>query len=268
MSGCRARVNYMKDDGEVDPVEVEIVNGRTVRTVGWQRCGFELMEHRSSVQDWDDEEQLQNIYHEEMAALATRLSGCSHAVISDHIVRNPERARLHQDYAPIQFAHSDFTETYGDRIKEFYRAAPPQAQAGLQRAGVSLQTVMSAARVMILQFWRNIGPRKMDLPLAFCDAESVPRADLRGFRVDGYAGGDFSFDTFGVAAPEISAAHRWFSFPELSRNEVVAFRTYDSQRAEQQQPFWTPHCAYRDPDVPDGGPQRCSIEVRATCLFD
>ena len=40
-----------------------------------------------------------------------------------------------------------------------------------------------APRLMILQFWRNLGPAKMDLPLAFCDARGVSKDQTRAFPV-------------------------------------------------------------------------------------
>ena len=45
-----------------------------------------------------------------------------------------------------------------------------------------------ARRLVILQFWRNLGPAKMDLPLAFCDARTVPKSEVRAFPVSNYAG--------------------------------------------------------------------------------
>ena len=41
----------------------------------------------------------------------------------------------------------------------------------------------------------------------------------------------------------------------------------DSARVGTDQPFWTPHSAYRDPAVALGAPSRYSIELRATCLW-
>ena len=120
---------------------------------------------------------------------------------------------------------------------------------------------------MILQFWRNVGPAKMDLPLAFCDSRSVGREEVRAFPVRDYAGGGFDFDTLGVIAPRSPVQHRWYVFPEMQVDEVVAFRTFDSEYVSSGGAFWTPHSAFRDPSVPLGQPARRSIELRATCLF-
>ena len=49
-------------------------------------------------------------------------------------------------------------------------------------------------------------------------------------------------------------------------DEVVAFRTYDSDMVASGEPYWTPHGAVRDPEVELGQPARSSIELRATKL--
>ncbi len=80
-------------------------------------------------------------------------------------------------------------------------------------------------------------------------------------------GGGFDFEALAVAAPEEPSQHHWYVYPELRADEVVAFRTYDSELVASGAPFWTPHSAFADPRVRRGEPSRRSIELRATCLF-
>jgi len=47
------------------------------------------------------------------------------------------------------------------------------ARAALERNGLTAADVQRSRRMVILQFWRNIGPAKMDFPIAFCDARSI-----------------------------------------------------------------------------------------------
>ncbi|MEM7100250.1 MAG: CmcJ/NvfI family oxidoreductase [Pseudomonadota bacterium] len=263
---CRAVMNYAVSDAAVDSVEVDIHNARSNSELAWEAAGFELIEHESQVSDWTDEAEIAQYYYAEMEAEAKALTGCDHALIGGHILRNPTEAAKHLDYAPIQYVHSDFTHTYGDLVKGRYTSYEPFAQKALDRAGIDASAVTDASRILILQFWRNVGPVEMDLPLAFCDARSVPEEDLVSFHVPEYGGDSVPFDTFGVSKPELEGAHRWYVFPELDVNEAVAFRTYDSERAANGAPFWTPHSAFADPLV-HGPRARHSIEVRATCLF-
>lgn len=265
---CQTELNYVNAHG-IEPKDVTIFNGRmSTNPKGWERRGFELMTHHSNVLNWDDDDEVAKLYYGEMTSLAKTLSGCTHALMDGHINRNPQQALAHQDYAPIQFVHSDFTESYGNSICEYYESVEDGPRNALERAKVGAEAIRSSTRILILQFWRNVGEPRMDLPLALCEAESVSREELQDFHVSSYAGGDFGFDTFGVKAPQSHDQHRWFAFPEMSDHEVLALRTYDSERAALRKPFWTPHSAFRDPNVSAGNPARKSIEVRATCLFE
>jgi len=120
---------------------------------------------------------------------------------------------------------------------------------------------------VILQFWRNIGDAKMDFPIAFCDARTVTPADGRPFPVKDYAGSGVDFEALAVLAPTESSPSRWYAFPELQTDEVIAFRTYDTELVERGDTWFTPHSAFRDPDVGVGRPARSSIELRAICLY-
>jgi hypothetical protein len=259
---CRATLHYI--GGERD---VTIRDGRAAALPGWAVCGFERRDHRAAVTDWDDEAALAAVHHPEMAALAQQMTGCDHALVIGHIKRNPQAAAQHHDLAPISLVHSDFADSYGAHLRDRYGRPNAESAAALEAAGITPEQAASARRILVLQFWRNIGPAKMDLPLAFCDARTVPRAEVVAFPVTNYAGGGISFDALGVQAPRDPERHAWYGFDELRDDEVVAFRTYDSDRVGTGEPYWTPHSAYRDPDVELGRPSRSSIELRATCLF-
>lgn len=263
---CRATLNYATADG-VAPTEVTVHDGRRASNLAWAHNGFERVSHTSAISDWDADTQIEAIHYEEMADLARALSGARAAIVSGHISRNPEQAGNHVDYAPIEYVHSDFTDSYGALVKQRYAQGQDLEVRALARAGVTLEELQQAEHLLILQFWRNVGDPNPDLPLALCDAQTVPRSDLRAFHVPTYAGGDFAFDTFGVQAPAQADAHCWYTFPELDHTEVIAFRTYDSRCIAQDQPFWTPHSAFRNPNAAVNAPARRSIEIRATCLF-
>lgn len=263
-------MNYVTRGGigvETRAVPVTIHDGRKAHLPGWEVCGFELLPHRAAIEDWDDEAEITRIHYAEMEALARRLTGCDFALVSGHIRRNPEEAARHADLGPIRFVHSDFAASYGELVRSRYQQPEPLTREALERAGVSARDVRAARRLLILQFWRNTGPAKMDLPIAFCDPRSVPADDLRVLPVKDYAGGGFDFEALAIAAPEHPDSHRWYTYPEMHPDEVVAFRTFDSDLIAGDAPFWTPHSAFEDPDVPPGKPSRRSIELRASCFF-
>jgi hypothetical protein len=260
---CRSTLNYL--DGGLTPVTIH--DGRTADLPGWEACGFELRHHASAIDDWSDDEVIERVHYPEMATLARELSGCDHVLVFGHIKRNPVKAAEHGDLAPITLVHSDFADSYGNVIRGRYTSPTPEAARSLEEAGLTARDVEQARRTLILQFWRNVGPAKMDLPLAFCDARTVPRSQIRAFPVTNYAGGGIDFDALGVVAPRRPSDHAWYWFDRMQPDEVVAFRTYDTDRIGTDEPYWTPHSAFRDPAVELGRPSRSSIELRATCLW-
>jgi hypothetical protein len=266
---CRASLNYISGTAvAVVPHEVEILDGRAAELPGWQECGFERVDHASAVADWSDDDELAAVHHAEVEALAEAMTGCDHALVSGHIKRGPDQARQHQDLAPITFVHSDFAPSYLDLIRGSYRQKENDGgHAALERHGLTADDVEAARRIVILQFWRNLGPAKMDHPIAFCDARTVRVDDARAFTVSDYAGSGFDFEALGVCAPDAPRRHDWYAFPELRPDETVAFRTFDTDLVRAGETFFTPHSAFRDPDVPVGKPARQSIELRATCVF-
>ena len=267
---CRASFNYVAGGGVGDatrPTEVPIFDGRRASLPGWETCGFELKRHATALPSWSDDAEIERVHYLEVSAFARSLTGCDYALVSGHIKRDPEQAAKHPDLGPIEFVHSDFAESYGQRMRDFYRDGSAEAIRALARSGISADVVAKARRIAIVQFWRNIGAAKMDRPIAFCDARSVTKAELRTLPVHNYAGGGFFFETLAVAAPRDPSTHRWYTFPEMQPDEVVVFRTFDSDRVSRGETFWTPHSAFSDPTVAPGRPSRRSIELRATCLF-
>jgi hypothetical protein len=266
---CRATLNFAARSGELMavPTEVDILDGRTADLPGWQDCGFELVGHESAVRDWSDDDAIAAVHHAEMEDLARRMTGCDVALVSNHIKRGPEHARRHEDLAPISFVHSDFAISYDALVRRsFDDAGREGAVRALERNGLTPDDVHRARRLVIFQFWRNIGPPKMDHPLAFCDARTVTPADARPIPVSDYAGSGIDFEAIAVLGPTHPDQYRWYAFPELRPDEVVAFRTFDTDLVARGETWFTPHSAFRDPDVEIGRPARSSIELRAICL--
>lgn len=264
---CEATLNYSRGDGEHEPVEVTIHDGRAaLDDLEFESCGFTLLQHTSEVNDWRDEAHLEEVHGPEVDALARHLTGCDHTIVFTPIIRSPQTAREIEDYAPIELVHSDFTDDYRPMLQEAGRPYRAFLDPLLEQIGLTREDITRAKRVTLMQFWRNIGAERPDYPLAFCDADTVPRSQLYTFTVPEYGGRRLEFQTFGVKPPADPDDNHWYTFPGLTASEVVAFRTYDSQCAEEGRPFWTPHSAFRDPVAGDPAPQRESLEMRVLCL--
>jgi len=62
-----------------------------------------------------------------------------------------------------------------------------------------------------------------------------------------------------------SAAHEWYTYPYMSRDECLVFKVYDKK---VDGPRFVFHTAFTDPASPPDAPPRRSIEVRAIAFFD
>lgn len=218
--------------------------------------------------DWWNYDELEALHYPEIIYLARRLTGCQCVVIIPALHRSREQADTHPDYGPIEFAHSDYTEAYGGMIADPDHPYCTVFEPNLALTGVSHDDIRRARRVVVLQFWRNIGPIAPDRPIAFCDCQTVSRTSLMPMLLTEYGGLRMEFEVFIATPPAASTEHHWYTFPEMGIDEVVVFRTYDSERAERGEPFWTLHPAFPDPNTGPDAPGRESVEVRAICLFD
>jgi hypothetical protein len=268
---CRADLNYVPREGGFGagsaPVEVEIHDARSAALPGWSACGFELVGHSSAVGDWGDDQEIARVHYPEVEQLARSVTGCDFALVSDHVTRNGARSRREREQAPVRLVHSDFAADYEDVVRESYRGVRGRGAATLARSGLSGDDIETAPRIVMLQVWRNLGAAKMDLPLAFCDSRTVTPDDAVPFRYTGYVAGGRSFDALAIRAPESASDHQWYCYPEMRPSEVVVFRTYDTELVRAQRTWFTPHSAFRDPEVEEGSPARVSIELRILCLY-
>ncbi len=250
----------------LEPVRVAISDGRAcLASLEYERCGFTLLEHRSAVTDWRDEAELEAVHVPEIAELAQDFSGCDRTVVYPPLIRSPQTARTHEDYAPIESVHSDFSEDYRRMISEPGRPYRAFLDPLLARAGLTREDVAAAERVLMLQFWRNIGDPHPDRPFALCDATSIERAELGSMVVPEYGGMRLEFEALFAFAPEDPARHRWFTFPALGVDEVIAFRTYDSRCEDEGRAFWTMHSAFVDPTARPGPGRRRARAWRCEC---
>lgn len=271
---CRTTMHYASRDGALlgpgrAGTEVEVRDGRVADLPGWQECGFELVRHAPHVADWTDDDEIASVHYAEVEALARELTGADAALVSDHVKRSAEPVRRPREQTPVRLVHSDFSDDYADVVRFAYREVRGRGAATLARSGLTTEQIEAAPRIVMMQFWRNLGAPKMDLPVAFCDARTVTREEVRPFPYTGYVAGGRSFDALAVTTPDEGDGdrHGWYVFPEMTLDEVVAFRTYDTELVRQGRTYFTPHSAFRDPDVEEGRPARSSIELRVLCLF-
>jgi hypothetical protein len=119
--------------------------------------------------------------------------------------------------------------------------------------------VASGARIVQVNVWRPIAGPVRRSPLALADAASVAPEDL-------VATDQVFPDRVGeIYHLTYRAPQRWYFAPEMSRDEVLLIKGWDS--VEDGRAQFTPHTAFKLPDQ-DGAPARESIEVRTFVVIE
>ena len=261
---CETYINYASDADRAAR-QVTIFNGRQT-PLSFAENGFELIEHRSEVTDWLDPTQ-QHKHCAEIASVAKDYADCDWVLFYPALVRSEEQAAVSADYAPVQIAHSDYTEKYrsmlGDDDHPYRQILAPSMAA----ADITGQDIRNAQRLLTIQFWRSIGDPVCQWPLCFGDCQTFLRDELYAVLVEEYGGERTEFESL-LVLPGNEKEHQWYTFPNMAAHEVVMFRAYDSDLATSGGHFWTPHTAFYDPCVPKEASHRQSIEMRAICGFN
>ena len=249
------RMRYFANDSSRDtvvlaPEEMMISESRESGAT-LDREGFALFPHRSAVTDFTDAAEVARRHPDEIAALIRDISGADAVVLTGTgVLRYAERSALSgalDNSRPARFAHVDVSDK---TAAIFATRSRPEGKAQPRRSAH-------------FNIWRAISPAPQDVPLALCDARSVAEGDLLPadavFDRDGVDA--WSFEGLVVAH---SPAHRWHWFRDLGRDEVIIFKTNDSDAARAHS---VPHVAFDDPDCPADAPPRASIEMRAIAYW-
>jgi len=212
------------------------------------REGLALVEQRSAVTDFYDEDGLRRIYYPEAERLVAAATGGSRVLVFDHTIRRRVPGAADRSVGaprqPVPRVHNDYTIKSGpQRVRDLLGA---EAEELLRR------------RFSVINVWRPIRGPLRDAPLAVCDAQSVA---FQHFVPTELVYPDRTGETYGVT---YNPAHRWFYVPDMSRDEALLLKCYDS--AQDGTARFAPHTAFEDPTAPADILPRESIELR-TLVF-
>lgn len=247
------------DTADYLPIETHTVRIEDARPMADACCldreGF-VIEHRPSrVLDFFSALGREQ-YLREIEQLIVELTGASKAVaLANGVIRRSERAEGHRrdgTTVPGRFAHCDFSPApAGSRFWVEQLLPAPEASVRLRR------------RFALYNVWRSLSRPPQDTPLALCDARSVMSADAVGCdQILCRPGGqriEFELSVF-----RYNAGQRWCYFPDMSPEEVLVFKGFDSN---PRCAGGVPHAAF---DLPGSGglPARESIDERVVAFFD
>lgn len=232
-----------------EPHKVAVFDGRLVaKSFSLDREGFELVRHPTMVRDFYDDEEVRRVYYPLAEAFIRATLRADRVVIFDHTVRRRiEGAPDIRGAGPRQPAtrvHVDQTVASGpNRVREHVPAEADELLKG---------------RVQVINLWRPIRGPVRDTPLAMCDGLTVAPGDLVASDLiyPGRSGEIYSVN--------YNPGHRWFYFPEMTPDEAILLKCYDSTTDGRTR--FAPHTAFVDPTTPSDAPPRESIELR-TLVF-
>ncbi|WP_315742937.1 MULTISPECIES: CmcJ/NvfI family oxidoreductase [unclassified Bradyrhizobium] len=238
-----------KSTALAEPHQLPVFDGRAVaQGFSLDREGFALVRHPTVVRDFYNDKEVRSVYYPAAEAFLRATLRADRVVIFDHTVRKRvEGAPDVRDGGPRQPStrvHVDQTEHSGvNRVREHLGAEAEDLLKG---------------RVQVINLWRPIRGPLRDMPLAMCDATTVAPDDL--------VASDLIYpnrngETYAV---KYNPAHRWFYFPEMTTDEVLLLKCYDS--ATDGRTRFGPHTAFVDPVTPADAAPRESIELR-TLVF-
>lgn len=240
--------------------DMPIRNGRPVRDqFTLDRNGFALIGYASAVTDFTDREEVDRVYAGEVAELVKSRTGADRVAMLGWTLRRSADPGENASQPQAALVHDDFSVAGARRRAETAYASHFPGGPGFRRA-------------LITSLWRVFSPPPQDWPLALCDYTSVGPGeglDNRMYFVD-----KIPEDLYAEMPPDAPGAsgfefhhnpgHRWWYFPDMTRDEILLFKLNDSDHARA---WRVPHSAFRDPAARATQP-RHSIEFRTIAYFE
>jgi len=237
---------------------VEITDARGLET-DLDREGFKLVHHHSAVADFhklQEDPAVDAQYVEETAAMLTELTGAARVLMLGGGKKRygesaTDRLAPLKNAKPARYPHADNTDASAEEL------------ANLFDSFVDGFDLHAYPRWAMYNVWRAFSPPPQDFPLAVCDARTVDPADeVTVTAITAELSGDIVHDTMSYVH---NPAHRWYYFPDMTIDEVIVFKSGDSDHSRAVR---VAHTAFTDPTCPPGVPTRASVEMRALAVFD
>ena len=267
----QASFNYTADDGSVPevwfyeppPGTAPHPPGNDPRSMpvhdGWplaarfslDREGFALREFASTFDRFDDDAAVCSAFYAEVIEFVRTQVGAKRVIVFDHTIRSKRNEQQQTaehattQRAPVMLVHCDYTPASGPlRVRQLL---PDEAESLLQR------------RVAFYNFWRPLKRRVEEKPLAMCDVTSSTPRDFLTMKLR------YRERTGEIFVLRHSPEHRWWYFPQMTPEQVVLLKTYDSETDGRAR--FLGHSAFDDPNTAPDAPTRESIEVRTIAFF-
>lgn len=208
------------------------------------KSGFQYVKAPVSITKWTNESAVDQY----LPAMETWLKQFFHASRVEIITytfrcADSDRTSTESWIGPYMRAHCDATLNSGLRRLNLH--LPDEAEE------------IKKGRWRMIGLWRALTGPHQDRPLAVLDGRSLCQDDL--------VGADVVFPHYCDEGYEVrySPLHRWFYKQCMTPDDALILKLYDSVEGGVR---FCPHAAFVDSLVPDGTPQRASIEIRAIII--
>lgn len=251
-NNAQGRINYENVTLDVRELPVQNARGREGQFL-LEENGFQLVKHVSAVTDFRNEEELDTVYRREVEQLIRDVTGASRVHLFDHTLRTGDDSSPDAKWMreTVNHVHNDYTNRSApQRVRDIF---PDEAEDLLQH------------RFAVIQVWRAIHSPVEKSPLAMCDAGSIDMDDFLVMERSRPAGPGSTKRVGELYHLAFNPNHRWFYFPRMTRDEVLIFKTFDSDLESPSR--FTAHAAFEDPTSPADAPGRVSIDSRAFAFF-
>jgi len=258
--------------GRYEPYRVLIHDGRPFEVqFNLDEHGFVLSRQPSVVRDFLDRDDVDTHYEAEAREIVKNLTGADLVTGRGWMIRTSgdlqSRVRKVVNYQhrggvqpPAAEAHVDFSPAVAERMaRQIYADAFPGAAPYRRFISSSL--------------WRTFSPPPQDWPLALCEAGTVARDEgvtnalvvVDEIPDEAMMLGPLADEENAITASifHYNLAHRWWYFPNMTREEVLLFKFHDSDPSKALR---VPHTAFRDTSFADPQTRR-SIEFRSFAFF-
>jgi hypothetical protein len=262
------------DTFRTDPHPVAVRNARLLASpLTLDTAGIALVRHTSAVQDFFDNDEIGRLYPAEVEEIVRHLTGAQRAASSGWMIRTADDQDRERRKTSRYVLGKGGVQPPGNQVHvdQDPARAPRTARQLYAR---TFPDGPGFSRFISCSFWRAFSAPPQDWPLALCDAQSVAPEE-----------GIFNPIIFGDSIPEQAArqaplpneellpagsvftfrpTHRWYYYPDLTRDEALLFKFYDSDHSVA---WRVPHTAFQD-SAARNAKLRTSIEFRVTAFFD
>ena len=260
-----AELNYIKPDTNIIPevvysggdapqsyneayafMKAPIFDGRTKsETFDIHTQGFQLVKSPTKASGFDDQKNVEGAYYEEIKAIVRKTTGAKDVFVFDHIVRLGDKSSRRK---PAHHVHNDYSKNTAHIRAE-------------ERIGSERFAELKQRRMIQINVWRPLVDCVQRSPLAFCDARTIEPKELIPTNIrfpdTGHIGE--------IYALRKNPNQRWFYFSEMTKDEVVLIKGYDS--ITEGVARFTPHTAFEYPDQDPIVPARKSTETRTFAFY-